>query len=101
MEGSVVEEEDAGDDIIYEEGVPEAAASIMEVEMMEPEEKLGPSLGRVLGWIIVFNEFDKKYSTGIGTIIFIIFYILGMSFKLYKIYRGDYIEEEPVFMKYK
>ena len=29
------------------------------------------------------------------------FYILGMSFKLYKIYKGEYIEEEPVFMKYK
>ena len=43
----------------------------------------------------------KKKSAGIGTIIFIIFYILGMSFKLYKIYRGDYIEVEPVFMKYK
>ena len=44
-----MEVEDAGDKIVYEEGVPEAAASIMEVEMMEPEEKLGPSLGRVLG----------------------------------------------------
>ena len=49
MEGSVVDEEDADIDIVYEEGVPEAAASRMEVEIMEPEEKLGPSLGRVLG----------------------------------------------------
>ena len=47
MEGSVVEEVDTGVDIIYEEGIPEAAASLMEVEMMEPEEKLGPSLGRI------------------------------------------------------
>ena len=38
---------------------------------------------------------------GIGTIIFIVFYTLGMAFKLYKIYRGEYIEEEPVFLKYK
>lgn len=36
-------------EILYEDGVPKAAASMMEVEMMEPEEKLGPSLGRVLG----------------------------------------------------
>ena len=39
MEGSVHGEEDDGVDIIKEEGVPEVAASRMEVEMMEPEEK--------------------------------------------------------------
>jgi hypothetical protein len=29
------------------------------------------------------------------------FYILGMSYKLYKIDHGIYVEEEPVFLKYK
>ena len=60
MEGSVVDEEDADIDIVYEEGVPEAAASRMEVEIMEPEEKLGPSLGRVLGWMNYSNVNIKK-----------------------------------------
>ena len=75
---------------------------MMEVEMMEPEEKLGPSLGRVLGrnhiWLSIYKT---RFYLGIGTIIFIVFYTLGMAFKLYKIYRGEYIEEEPVFLKYK
>ena len=52
VEGSVNGEEYDDVDIINEEGLPEAAASRMEVEIMEPEEKLGPSLGRVLGWMI-------------------------------------------------
>ena len=37
------------DDAFYEVDEPRVAASVMEVELMEPEEKLGPSLGRVLG----------------------------------------------------
>ena len=47
-EGSSSLEEEF-DDALYEVGEPRAAASVMEVELMEPEEKLGPSLGRVLG----------------------------------------------------
>ena len=46
MPPSLTEEEDSDAD--YEVGDPVAAA-MMEVEMMEPEERLGPSLGRVLG----------------------------------------------------
>ena len=49
MEGSVVDTEEADIDMVYEEGVPESDASRMEVEIMKPEEKLGPSLGRVEG----------------------------------------------------
>ena len=37
------------DDTLYGVDEPRVAASVMEVELMEPEEKLGPSLGRVLG----------------------------------------------------
>ena len=39
--------------------------------------------------------------SGVGSIIIIIFYVLGMGFKLYKIWKGEYVEEEPVFLKYK
>ena len=38
---------------------------------------------------------------GVGSVIFIIFYVLGMAYKLFKIWRGEYVEEEPVFLKYK
>ena len=32
------------------------------------------------------------------SIIIIAFYCLGMGFKLYKIWKGEYVEEEPVFL---
>ena len=38
---------------------------------------------------------------GIGSIIVIIGYIIGMLYKLYMIHKGTYTEEEPVFLKYK
>ena len=40
-------------------------------------------------------------STGVGSIIVIIGYIIGMLYKLYMIHKGTYTEEEPVFLKYK
>ena len=48
-------------------------------------------------------EFIKilQFVSGIGTIVIIVAYFLGMSYKIYKISRGDYIEEEPIFIKYK
>ena len=33
--------------------------------------------------------------------IVIMFYVLGMGYKLFKIWKGEYVEEEPVFLKYK
>ena len=79
----------AGDDVrdAYSEevGSPRAEA-LMEVEEMEPEEVIGPSLGRVLGVL---------------SVIVLVFYALGMGYKLYKIWKGEYVEEEPVFLKYK
>ena len=52
-------------------------------ESGEPE---GPSLGFILG---------------IVTIIVTILYIIGISFKVVKIYRGEYEPSEPVYLKYK
>ena len=40
-------------------------------------------------------------SPGVGSVIVIMFYVLGMGYKLYKIWKGEYVEEEPVFLKYK
>ena len=87
----------------YQEELESPRAEAM-VEVLEAEVKVGPSLGRVLGeWIIFRTCYFKNlflYS-GVGSIIIIIFYVLGMGFKLYKIWKGEYVEEEPVFLKYK
>ena len=47
------------------------------------------------------GESDRDSPSGIMSIIIIAFYCLGMGFKLYKIWKGEYVEEEPVFLKYK
>ena len=36
-----------------------------------------------------------------ASLIILVFYIFGISWKLFKIHRGTYVEEEPVFYKYK
>ena len=77
--------EDVRDASSEEVGSPRAEA-LMEVEEMEPEEVIGPSLGRVLGVL---------------SVIVLVFYAMGMGYKLYKIWKGEYVEEEPVFLKYK
>ena len=52
-------------------------------ESGEPE---GPSLGFILG---------------VATIIVTILYIIGITFKVSKIFRGEYEPTEPVYLKYK
>jgi len=51
-------------------------------EDLEP----GPSLSEILGFL---------------TIIITIIYIIGISWKVIKIYRGEYEPTEPVYLKYK
>ena len=41
------------------------------------------------------------FLSGVGSIIVIIGYVIGMIYKLCMIHRGTYTEEEPVFLKYK
>ena len=54
---------------------------------LPPEEKEpGPSLGQILGLV---------------TIIITILYIIGISWKVIKIVRGEYEPSEPVYLKYK
>ena len=56
----------------------------------EPEgsgdEKKGVSLSMILGLMLL-----------VCTII----YCIGISYKIFKICKGEYVEEEPVFLKYK
>ena len=46
----------------------------------------GPTLGEILGTM---------------TIVITIIYIFGISWKVLKIYRGEYEPQEPVYLKYK
>ncbi len=57
----------------------------------QPEEEesrgdAGVSLGEILG--ILF-------------LVCCIFYCIGIGYKIFKIMKGTYVEEEPVFLKYK
>ena len=39
--------------------------------------------------------------SGVASLVVLVIYIIGISYKLCKIYRGSYVEEDPVFLKYK
>jgi len=46
----------------------------------------GPSLGEILGLV---------------ALVITILYIFGISWKVIKIYKGEYVPTEPVYLKYK
>lgn len=46
----------------------------------------GPSLGEILGLV---------------ALVITILYIIGMSWKVIKIFKGEYVPTEPVYLKYK
>jgi len=59
--------------------------------LMEEEEELDPSKqGPSLGFIC-----------GVATLVCTVIYIIGITYKLIKIHKGTYVEEEPIFLKYK
>ena len=71
--------------------------------LVEEEEikKSGLSFAGMLGK--PKQHFHKLYThiAGIALVVFLVFYTIGMSYKLYRIYQGTYTQEEPVFLKYK
>ena len=46
----------------------------------------GPSLGEILGLV---------------ALVITVLYIIGMSWKIIKIFKGEYVPTEPVYLKYK
>jgi len=54
--------------------------------LLVEEPPTGVSLGEILG---------------IASLVILVLYTIGISWKLFKIHRGVYVEEEPVFLKYK
>jgi hypothetical protein len=38
---------------------------------------------------------------GILSLVCCVLYCIGIGYKIFKIYKGTYVEEEPVFLKYK
>merc|ERR1712050_572263 len=38
---------------------------------------------------------------GVASLVVLVIYIIGITYKLIKIQLGTYVEEEPVFLKYK
>ena len=56
-------------------------------EGLPPEDlPTGPSLGEILGLV---------------ALVITILYIIGISWKVIKIYKGEYVPTEPVYLKYK
>ena len=51
--------------------------------------------------LISLQIFSLGEILGVASLIILVFYIFGISWKLFKIHRGTYVEEEPVFYKYK
>jgi len=70
---------------VFEEDYDEDVMSTTEALLVE-EPPTGVSLAQILG---------------ITSLVILVFYIFGISWKLWKIHRGVYVEEEPVFLKYK
>ena len=66
------------------------------------DEQAEIGIGFLLDMVWIFNIPNCfKFISGIACLVVLFFYILGMSYKLYKIHHGTYVEEEPVFLKYK
>ena len=57
-----------------------------ESEAEAPPKSEGVSLGKILGLVFLAC---------------CILYCIGISWKVYKVCKGTYVEEEPVFLKYK
>jgi len=68
-------------------GEPEATAEPEGEAESEPEPTKSPiGLSEILGLLFL---------------VCCILYCIGISYKIYKICKGTYVEEEPVFLKYK
>jgi hypothetical protein len=65
---------------------PESGSGETESEPEEKGKKGGVSLGKILGSLFLAC---------------CILYCFGIAWKIYKICKGTYVEEEPVFLKYK
>ena len=57
--------------------------------------------GLLCSFDLPFLFFSLGQILGVASLIILVFYIFGISWKLFKIHRGTYVEEEPVFYKYK
>ena len=42
-----------------------------------------------------------SYLAGIASLVCLVIYIIGITYKLIKMHLGTYVREDPVFLKYK
>ena len=98
--------------VVATETTEDPEGSGEEPELLVEQPKTGASLGQILGKINIFKMINYHLNLisiplnfhkilGIASLIILVFYIIGISWKLFKIHRGTYVEEEPVFLKYK
>ena len=67
-------------------GEPESSSGSPEMTSEAPSKATPISLGEILGLLFL---------------VCCIIYCIGIGYKIVKIIKGTYVEEEPVFMKYK
>ena len=44
---------------------------------------------------------DANLCSGIASLVCLVIYIIGITYKLIKMHMGTYVREDPVFLKYK
>ena len=67
------------------------------------EDPKGWGLAHVLGMrILLFWDPNKFLSiVGIASLVCLVIYIIGITYKLIKMHLGTYVREDPVFLRYK
>ena len=89
--------EEAFGTVATEEKLANSEALVEEEEI----KKSGLSFAGMLGTPLYYFHILYTHNAGIALLVFLVFYTIGMSYKLYRIYHGTYTQEEPVFLKYK
>ena len=78
--------EERGGNLELDETSAEEEGSGEPAEPKKEKKESSVSLGKILG--ILF-------------LVCVILYLIGIAWKIFKVYKGTYVEEEPVFLKYK
>jgi len=73
-------------ELLVEEEVPTSTEDMGTAPPIETGEAIGPTLGDIL----------SKFS-----LVILIIYAVGIAYKLVKIHKGEYIREDPIYLKYK
>ena len=55
----------------------------------------------VLLQTLLISKYMHVLFSGIASLVCLVIYIIGITYKLIKMHMGTYVREDPVFLKYK